>query len=160
MKRVLISLLILAAGGSLWANDFSLPPGKWWEDQRLVDKIGLTEEQQEQISALVYESARRMIDLNADVKRSGLDLTEVVDRNEIDPAAVRKAFAAFQTARQKLDNERFEMLLAIRQVLTSEQWVKIKEIKRRLKQMRSQREQGQRPPGQRPPGQRPQGRIQ
>ena len=155
MKRVLISLLILAAGGSLWANDFSLPPGKWWEDQRLVDKIGLTEEQQEQISALVYESARRMIDLNADVKRSGLDLTEVVDRNEIDPAAVRKAFAAFQTARQKLDNERFEMLLAIRQVLTSEQWVKIKEIKRRLKQMRSQREQGQRPPGQ-----RPQGRIQ
>ena len=155
MKRVLISLLILAAGGSLWANDFSLPPGKWWEDQRLVDKIGLTEEQQEQISSLVYESARRMIDLNADVKRSGLDLTEVVDRNEIDPAAVRKAFAAFQTARQKLDNERFEMLLAIRQVLTSEQWVKIKEIKRRLKQMRSQREQGQRPPGQ-----RPQGRIQ
>jgi len=153
MKGFLISLLIFAAGGSLWANDFSLPPGKWWEDQRLVERINLTEEQQEQISSLVYESAHRMIDLNADVKRSGLDLTEVVDRNEIDPAAVRKAFAAFQTARQKLDNERFEMLLAIRQVLSSEQWVKIKEIKRRLKQMRSQREQGQRPPGQRPQGQ-------
>ena len=30
MKRLLISLLILAAGGSLWANDFSLPPGKWY----------------------------------------------------------------------------------------------------------------------------------
>ncbi|MFV2071753.1 MAG: Spy/CpxP family protein refolding chaperone [Thermoanaerobaculales bacterium] len=152
MKRILIGLLIVAAGGSLWANDFSLPPGKWWEDQRLVDRIGLTVEQQEQISSIVYQSALRMIDLNADVKRAGLELTEVVDRKEIDPAAVRKAFAAFQTARQKLDNERFEMLLAVRQVMTSVQWEKIKEIKRRLKQMRPQREPGQRPPGQRPQG--------
>lgn len=154
MKRLMITMLMLAAGGALWANEFDLPPGKWWEDQRLVERVGLTEDQQQQIRQVVFESARRMIDLNADVKLAGLELAEVVDQVEFDPQPVRKAFANFQTARQKLEQERFEMLLDVRQILTYEQWKKIEEIKRRLKQMRSQRE-----PGQRQPGQRPQGRI-
>ena len=152
MRRVIFALMILAVGGSLWANEFDLPPGKWWEDQRLVERVGLTEDQQQQIREVVYKRARRMIDLNADVKLMGLELADVVDQEAFDPAAVRKAYANFQTARQKLEQERFEMLLDVRLILTYEQWKKIEEIKRRLKQMRSQREQGQRPSGQRPQG--------
>jgi len=152
MKRVILLLLVFAAAGPLWATEFDLPPGKWWEDQRLVNHIDLAEEQQEQIRGLVYEHAKVMIDLNADVKRAGLDLAEVVDREDFDPMPVRSAFAVFQTARQKLENERFEMLLAVRQVLTAEQWRKIQEIKRRIQQNRPQRQPGQRQPGQRPQG--------
>lgn len=152
MKRVILLLLVLAVATSLWATEFDLPPGKWWEDQRLVNHIGLAEEQQEQIRGLVYEHAKVMIDLNADVKRAGLDLAEVVDREDFDPVPVRSAFAVFQTARHKLENERFEMLLAVRQVLTAEQWRKIQEIKRRIQQNRQQRQPGQRPQGEQNPG--------
>ena len=59
---------------------------------------------------------------------------------------------------KKLENERFEMLLEVRQVLTYEQWQKIEEINRRIKQMRSERrpgargQEGQRPQGDRAPG--------
>ena len=155
---VMIIIVSLATVAPLAANDFDLPPGKWWEDPRVASRVGITEEQQGQIRNVVFAHARRMIDLKADVEKAGLDLAGSVDQKVFDPAPVRAAYAVFQTARQKLENERFEMLLEVRQVLTYEQWQKIEEIKRRMKQMRSQRrpvprgQEGQRPPGGRAPG--------
>ena len=160
MKQTLIIIAVLALAGPLAANDFDLPPGKWWENPRLVNHIGLADEQQDQIREIVYQHARKMIDLKADVDRAGLDLADSVDQQEFDPAPVRAAYAVFQTARHKLENERFEMLLEVRLVLTYEQWRKIEEIKQRMKQNRPQQERRpgargegfQRPQGDRPPG--------
>jgi Spy/CpxP family protein refolding chaperone len=156
MKKALMIAVILAMAGPLAAaNEFDLPPGKWWENPRMVDHIGLTNEQQGQIREIVFAYARRMIDLKADVDKAGLDLANSVDQQEFDPTPVRAAYAVFQTARHKLEIERFEMLLEVRQVLTYEQWRKIEEIKQRMKQNRAeQRRPG--PSGQRPPGERPQ----
>lgn len=156
MKKALILTVVLALAGPLAvANEFDLPPGKWWEDPRMVDHIGLTDEQQAQIREIVFAYARRMIDLKADVDKAGLDLASTVDQQDFDPAPVRAAYAVFQSARHKLENERFEMLLEVRQVLTYEQWRKIEEIKQRMKQKRSELRRpgpgGQRPPGERPP---------
>ena len=160
MKKALIIIVVLAMAGPVAANDFDLPPGKWWENPRLVDHIGLGEEQQAEIRGIVFQHARRMIDLKAEVDKAGLDLAASVDQREFDPAPVRAAYAGFQTARQKLENERFEMLLEVRLVLTYEQWQKIEEIKQRMKQNRPQQQRrpgargqgGQGPEGDRPPG--------
>jgi Spy/CpxP family protein refolding chaperone len=162
MKKTLIIIAILAVATPLAAADeFDLPPGRWWENPRLVDHIGLTDEQQGQIREIVFAYARRMIDLKAEVDKAGLDLASTVDQQEFDPAPVRAAHAVFQTARHKLENERFEMLLEVRQVLTYDQWRKIEEMKQRMKQNRGQQrppgapgmrgESGRRPQGERPP---------
>jgi Spy/CpxP family protein refolding chaperone len=157
MKKALIIAVVLAMAGPLVAaNEFDLPPGRWWENPRFVSLIGLSDEQQGQIREVVFEYARRMIDLKAEVDKAGLDLASTVDQQEFDPAPVRAAYAVFQTARHKLENERFEMLLEVRQILTYEQWRKIEEIKQRMKQNRAQQRQpgsrGQGPQGDRPPG--------
>ena len=156
MKNALIIIVVLAMAGPLAANEFDLPPGKWWENPRVADHIGLTDEQQDQIRGIVFQHARRMIDLKADVDKAGLDLANTVDQQEFDPEPVRAAYAVFQTARHKLENERFEMLLEVRQVLSYEQWRKIEEAKQRIQQNRSEQRRpgpgGQRPPGERPPG--------
>ena len=155
MKKLMFVLVALVAAVPVVATEFDLPPGRWWEDQRLVDHVGLSEEQQSQIRDIVYEHARRMIDLKAAVEKAGLDLRASVDQQDFDPAPVRDAHARFQTARQKLESERFEMLLAVRQVLSYEQWQKIEDLKRRIQQNRGQQ---RRPPGQRyQPGESPQG---
>lgn len=148
MKKFLFACIFSIAVLPLAAQELDLPHGKWWEDPRVSQRIGLGEEQQQEIRDLVYAGARRMIDLKAAVDRAGLDLAEAVNSSEFDPEAVRAAYAAFQAARQKLENARFEMLLDVRQVLTSEQWQKLQELKRYRQQMRGQ----QRPPGQRQPG--------
>lgn len=155
MKRLMVFLAVLAATVPAAAQEFDLPPGKWWEDQRLASRIGLSEDQQQQIREVIYERARRMIDLKADVDKAGLDLRAAVDQQQFDPAPVRAAYAVFQTARHKLEVERFEMLLEIRQILTYEQWQQIEEIKRRIQQNRPEQRRpgpgGQRPSAERPP---------
>jgi Spy/CpxP family protein refolding chaperone len=116
----------------------------------------LTEEQQRAIGDLVYRHAHQMIDLNANLKKAELALADAVDQDDFDTAAVRKAFAEFQNARRDLEIERFEMLLAVRESLTTEQWNELLEIRRYLERMRDNRQPGDRRPQQRPPyGDRP-----
>ena len=86
-------------------------------------------------------------------------MANVVSTDEFDETAVRSLYAAFQTARHKLENERFEMLVAVRKVLTAEQWQKMQDLRMRIQQNRGQQRRpgqgpqgGQRPMGERPPG--------
>ena len=160
MRRTLIPLLLMLAvqvsAGGAWGADLELPPGKWWEDSRLVERVQLTEAQQADIRRLVFEHARRMIDLHAVVKRSELELAEVVDRQRLQVAEVRRAFAAFQDARRALEQERFELMLAIRQVLSREQWDRLQDLRKDIQRRRGDPpERPVRPrggPGERPPG--------
>jgi len=153
MKRMMMIVVLLAAAAAAGATEFDLPRGKWWENERVVQRIGLTEEQQKAIGGLVYQHALKMIDLNAGLRKAEFELGDLVDRDELDPSAVRKSFASYQAAKQKLENERFEMLLAVRGELTAEQWRSLLEIRRQLEQLRENRRPGTGPPGgPRPPG--------
>ena len=146
MKRIVLIVLILLSVGFVGAQEFNLPPGKWWDNERLATHIGLTEAQREQIRTLVYEHAHRMIDLNAGVKKAELELANLVAKSDFDSAVARAAFSELQEGRQALEMERFEMLLAVRGVLSDQQWQQIQDIRRQLRRGREQNG----PPGQRP----------
>lgn len=146
MKKLMLVLVALGLAVPAAAVEFDLPPGKWWENQRLADHIGLGDEQTGAIRDIVYQHARRMIDLKAEVELAGLDLAESVNRPQFVADDVRSAYRAFQAARQALENERFEMLLAVREVLTYEQWQKLQDVKRRFGN-REQRRPGSPRPG-------------
>jgi len=152
MKRTAIVIASVLVSGWLVASDLELPAGRWWENERLIERIGLTPEQRQRINDLVYDHAHRMIDLNASLKRAELELARLVGEPEFAPDPVRAAFADFQRARQALERERFEMLLSVREVLTSEQWLQIQDIRRALR--RRQWQSGDGPPRGRPPGDR------
>jgi Spy/CpxP family protein refolding chaperone len=147
MKRTVMTLMVLAATAAAPAADFNLPHGKWWENERVIQRIGLTDAQQKAIGDLVYQSALKMIDLNAGLRKAEFELGDLVDRDDFDPAAVRKAFGSFQAAKRKLEDERFEMLLAVRGELSAEQWRRLAEIRRRLEQLRENRRPDDGPPG-------------
>jgi Spy/CpxP family protein refolding chaperone len=160
MKTTLITVLALTISLPLSASAFdNLPPGKWWENPHLVERIELGEEQREMIKGMVYEHVRRMIDLSADVERAELDLADRVDQSDFDADTVRAAFVAFQKARQRLESERFEMLLSVRQVLSIEQWRELQKLRREFERRRPDHPRGNRRPGQmKPPaGERPVG---
>ena len=153
MKRLTMILMVLATtAGATVAAGFDLPHGKWWENERVVARIGLSEAQQETIGALVFDHARRMIDLNAGLKKAELELADLVDRDDFDADAVRKAFNQFQDARRRLEAERFEMLLAVRETLSAAQWSELLEIRRTLDRIRENRRPGDGVPDRRPLG--------
>lgn len=144
MRHLLLACLIVTGAGVAGAQDVNLPPGKWWENDRLAERIDLAVEQKDAIRTLVYEHAHRMIDLNANVKRSELELANLVASADFEDSAARKAFNGLVEARATLEKERFEMLLAVRGVLTADQWMQIQEIRREF------RRGGERPQGQPP----------
>ncbi len=154
MRRTLIVLFTLGAlvlsTLPAAARDYNLPPGKWWENDRIVTHLNLTGDQQARIKDLVYDHATRMIDLNAGLEKAKLALENQVERQEFDAAEVRRTFATFQEARRLLETEYFQMLLSVREVLTHEQWKKLLSLRERIEKNR-QRPGGPRP-GQRLPG--------
>lgn len=153
MKRMMMTMLVLAASTVVaGAAGLDLPHGKWWENERVIQRIGLTADQQKSIGDLVYAHAMRMIDLNAGLKKSELELADLVDQDAFDADAIRKAFAAYQAAKDRLENERFEMLLAVRAELTADQWKQLLEIRRFLEQRRDNRRPGEGTPGGPRPG--------
>ncbi len=127
-RRLSVGFLVLVAAAAS-AQELNLPPGRWWDNPRLVEEIGLSEAQREQIRTIVYEHVRRMVDLKADMERAGLDLKERVGREVLDVDAVRKAHEAFLAARMALERERFELLLAVRQVFTAQQWERLERLR-------------------------------
>jgi len=154
-----LAILVLAAvavAGTAGAGDFKMPKGRWWENPRVVREVGLTPEQQDQIHNLVYHHAEAMIGLNADVKRAELRLGELARNDGFDEQAVRKAWGEYQTARRRLENERFELLVAIRKVLTARQWKKLDDLKRQFeRRLPPERQRPGREPYRRPSGQQP-----
>ena len=50
MRKMMMIVVMVAAATAVGAADFNLPHGKWWENERVVQRIGLTEEQQSAIS--------------------------------------------------------------------------------------------------------------
>jgi len=151
MRRLILIAILIAAGAPAMASDLNLPPGKWWENERIAERVRLSADQQRAIGDLVYRHAHTMIDLNAELKKAELALADLVDRDDFDAAAVRQAFARFQEARRGLEDERFEMLLAVRATLSAEQWRELLAMRRQLERMRELRSPGDGPVRPRPP---------
>ncbi len=129
----MVSALTVAAAltaASSPAQPMGVPPGAWWSRPRLAQALGLTAEQKASLEKVSLEHARRMVDLQATVKKAELDLRAAADATPFDAASVRAAFHAFQQARMKLDSERFELLLAQRGLLSTEQWQKLRQLAR------------------------------
>ena len=46
-----------------------MPPGRWWTDPGLVQKLGLSSEQQQKIDTIFQQSRLKLIDLNASLRK-------------------------------------------------------------------------------------------
>jgi Spy/CpxP family protein refolding chaperone len=107
-----------------------IPPGKWWERPRVAEELALTAEQQEKLESMTVDQARSLVDLKAAVEKAEIDLRVAADGEPLNPEKIRAAFSALQQARMRMEAERFEMLIRVRQTLTTPQWMRLKELTR------------------------------
>ena len=134
MKPMTRFAVAAAAGvviaGSTWAQPLTIPPGRWWERPRIAAELGLAAEQRATLDTLALAHAKTMVDLKGEVEKAELDLRMTSDTEPFDARGVREAFALLQQRRARLELERFELLLKVREVLTTEQWRKLTTIVR------------------------------
>ena len=151
---VIAGATLLVATG-LAAQPLGVPPGRWWERPQVAEQLALTAEQKARLESLSVENARGMIDIKAAVEKAELDLRVAAEAEPFDATKVRAAFRTVQQARTRLENERFEALLRVREVLSADQWRQLRELTRDAVRERAQeRRGGQGGPPARPPRER------
>lgn len=131
MRKLIQIAFCIAFATATFAQGFGLPPGKWWKMPRVVQRLELTQGQQNELDEVFRKSAPELIDLKAELEKATIALRGAVDRPNVDRTEVRKAAEKLNAARGRLFERELMMLVDMRTVLSETQW---NELRRSLDQ--------------------------
>lgn len=103
--------------------------GKWWKNSEIVKRLQITESQVKQIEQIFLEHRLKLVDLRAELERRELQLKPLMEIDQPDEAKVLAQTARIAAARAELEKANTSMMLAIRRVLSVEQWKKLEDIR-------------------------------
>ncbi len=101
------------------------PPGIWWHNADLIQKLNLTPDQQKKMDDILQQSRLQLIDLRANVEKQEVLMEPMLAA--IRPTQTRSSRRSITPpqARAELEKANAKMLLGIRNVLTPDQWTKL-----------------------------------
>lgn len=94
---------------------------------RVLQQLDLTPEQSQQISSIRQESETVTEDLHQQLETKHQEMKDLM-MSDADADTIRAQFQETQNLRQQMGNNRFETMLGIREVLTSEQRAELAEL--------------------------------
>jgi Spy/CpxP family protein refolding chaperone len=101
------------------------PPGIWWHNPDLIQKLTLTPDQQKRMDDILQQSRLQLIDLRANVEKQELLMEPMLAANPPDTNKILAQIDHTAQARAELEKANAKMLLGIRNVLTPDQWTKL-----------------------------------
>jgi len=104
----------------------------------VVQSLSLNEEQQEKLEAIFRTSSSDLIDLRGAVEKANIALRADLDQPQLDRKSIQREAARLNEARARLFERELMMLVDMRNVLTDQQWSKM-----RMQLDRFQQQQGQ-----------------
>jgi len=107
------------------------PFGTWWKNSEVVKELQLTDAQIKQIEQTFFDYRLKLIDLRADLERQETKLQPLLEADQPNEQQVSSQVDAVVGARGKLEKTNTMMMLAIRRVLSVEQWKKLQGIEHR-----------------------------
>jgi Spy/CpxP family protein refolding chaperone len=131
-RVALIGLLVFLGASPLLAQG----KFKWWQSDRYKTELMLTADQSKRLEE-IFQSA--LPTLRAQMKAleaAETELERLVQRG--DDSAVMAQVARVETARAELNTSRTLMLLKMRRLLTSDQWIKFGALHKALEHEREQ----------------------
>ena len=164
MKPGTVALLILLLTPGLAVAQ--MPPGpphppdlgKWWKNSEIVRELQLSEPQSNQIEQTFLEHRLKLIDLRAELETQEARLQPLIEADQPDEAKVSAQIDQVLAARGRLEKANAMMMLAIRRVLSVEQWKKLQTIQQQRERMHPGmmgQPFGPTPPGAAPPAPMP-----
>lgn len=101
------------------------PPGMWWKNPDIAQKISLTADQQKRMDDIFQQSRLQLIDLKANVEKQEVMLEPMLAVNPPETNKILSQIDHVASARAELEKANARMLLGIRGVLSAEQWTKL-----------------------------------
>lgn len=118
-------------------------PGKWWKNPELAKSLGLTDDQINKMEKIFQDSRLKLIDLHATLQKQEALLQPMIEADHPDEDRVLSQIDQVAQARAELEKANARMLLDIRNVLTPDQWKKLRE-ERAMRRERPIRQRGER----------------
>ena len=101
------------------------PGGKWWDNAEMVKKLGITADQQKKMDDVFQQSRLKLIDLSATLEKEEVVMEGLLKGPQLDDAKILPAVDRIAQARAELEKANARLMLAIRHVMTPEQWEKL-----------------------------------
>jgi len=96
--------------------------GRWWAMPRVIQRLGLTPDQQKRMDDVFQQSRLKLIDLTAALDKEEAVLEPLVEADQPDAPKIRTQIERIAQARAELEKANAYMLLGIRLILTPQQW--------------------------------------
>jgi len=103
--------------------------GKWWDDPQKAQQIGLSADQQKKMDDIFQQNRLKLIDLNASLQKQETVMQPLMEAEQPDEGKILAQIDAIAQARAELEKANARMLLGIRQVMTPDQWTKLKALR-------------------------------
>jgi Spy/CpxP family protein refolding chaperone len=100
--------------------------GRFWNNQRMIDQLKLTDDQRKTMDQVYYDSRSKLIDLHANVDKAELALQELMGADQPDQKAMEAQIDKIAAARSELFRANSRFLLNIRMKLTPDQWKQLR----------------------------------
>ncbi len=101
------------------------PPGRWWDDPDMAQRLGITSDQQKKMDDIFNSNRLKLIDLFAAVQKQEAIMEPLVEADPPDENKVLAQIDRVAQARSELEKANARMLLELRRQLSHEQWVKL-----------------------------------
>jgi Spy/CpxP family protein refolding chaperone len=126
-------------GGGMHSGFRIGPPGMWWHNPDLIQKLTLTPDQQKRMDDILQQSRLQLIDLRANVEKEEVLMEPMLAANPPDTNKILAQIDHTAQARAELEKANAKMLLGIRNVLTPDQWTKLQAEQHERRSMRMRR---------------------
>lgn len=101
------------------------PPGRWWNDTNIAQRVGLSPEQVKKMDDIFTANRLKLIDRMAAVQKEETIMEPLVAADPPDENKVLSQIDKVAQARAELEKANARMLLELRGQLNHEQWVKL-----------------------------------
>ena len=98
------------------------PGGKWWDNPDMARRIGITSDQKKRMDDAFLQNRMKLVDLHASLEKDELTIEGLMQGPQLDDSKILPAIDKIAQDRAELEKADARFLLAIRHILTPEQW--------------------------------------
>ena len=139
---LLLSVVVLALATWLSAQPYGIGErrqggeGMLGRTEMLKEKIGLSDDQIEQLAESRRETEKKIIPLRSELELLRLDLEEILSSDSFSESKANSVINKIVNKQSEMHKIRLQAMLDKRNILTKEQWNALGDLKEQRKQMR------------------------